>query len=161
MRLKVRAAVTDDLPQVYAIAAANPAAPQWTMAQFKEILSPGESSTVTRVLLVAVEDAAVVGFAVVSAVTVMYPVEAELESIAVAPAQQGRGVGRTLLQDALRWAESMGAGELRLEVRVSNVVARKLYEGIGFKSCGMRPKYYANPVEDAVCMIRETIAREL
>jgi len=160
MRVTVRTAVADDLPQVYTIAAANPSAPQWTLAQFEEILSAGESA-VTRVLLVATADAAVVGFAVVSAVTVVYPVEAELESIAVAPEWQGRGVGRALMQDVLWWAESVGADELRLEVRVSNVVARKLYEGIGFKLCGMRPKYYANPVEDAVCMIRATMFREV
>lgn len=160
MRVTVRAAVAGDLPQVHAIAAANPSAPQWTLAQFEEILSAGESA-VTRVLLVAAAGAAIVGFAVVSAVTVVYPVEAELESIAVAPEWKGQGVGRALMQDVLWWAESVGAGELRLEVRVSNVVARKLYEGIGFKLCGMRPKYYANPVEDAVCMNRETLAREV
>lgn len=160
MRVTVRTAVADELPQVFAIAAANPSAPQWTLAQFEEILSAGKS-TVTRVLLVATADAAVVGFAVVSAVTVVYPVEAELESIAVAPEWHRRGVGRALMEQVLLWAKSLNAGELRLEVRVSNVVAQKLYEEIGFKLCGMRPKYYANPVEDAVCMIRETMAQEI
>ena len=160
MRVTVRAAVAEDLPQVFAIAAANPSAPQWTLAQFEEILSAGESA-VTRQLLVATEDVAVVGFAVVSAVTAVYPVDAELESIAVAPKWQRRGVGRALMQDVLRWSESVGAGELRLEVRVSNASAQKMYEASGFHVCGMRPKYYANPVEDAVCMIRETMAREV
>lgn len=160
MRVTVRAAVVDDLPQVFAIAAANPSAPQWTLAQFEEILS-ASTSAVTRVMLVATEKAAVVGFAVVSAVTAVYPVEAELESIAVATAWHRRGVGRALMEHILLWAKSLKAEELRLEVRVSNIVAQKLYEAIGFKLCGMRPKYYANPVEDAVCMMHETMAREV
>ncbi|MEZ2347075.1 ribosomal protein S18-alanine N-acetyltransferase [Terriglobus sp. RCC_193] len=160
MRVTVRTAVVDDLPQVYAIAAANPSAPQWTLAQFQEILSPNESM-VTRQLLVAMADVTVVGFAVVSAVTVVYPVEAELESIAVSPEWQRHGAGRALMQDVLRWAASVGAAELRLEVRMSNAAAQKLYEASGFHTCGMRPRYYANPVEDAVCMIRATMAGEL
>ncbi|SDG05829.1 ribosomal protein S18-alanine N-acetyltransferase [Terriglobus roseus] len=155
MRLMVRAATADELQQVYEIAVANPSAPQWTLAQFAEILSPGESA-VTRELLVAMGDTAVLGFAVVSAVTIVYPVEAELESIAVAPEWHRQGVGRALMQEVLRWAESAGAAELRLEVRVSNTGAQKLYEESGFHSNGMRPRYYANPVEDAVCMIRGT-----
>lgn len=158
--MTVRAAVVDDLPQVFAIAAANPSAPQWTLAQFEEILSAGKSA-VTREFLVATEKTVVVGFAVVSAVTAVYPVEAELESIAVAPEWHRRGVGRALMKHVLLWAKSLNAGELRLEVRVSNIVAQKLYEAVGFKLCGMRPKYYANPVEDAVCMIHEPMAPEV
>jgi [ribosomal protein S18]-alanine N-acetyltransferase len=153
MRLEVRPAIADDVRQVYEIAKANPTAPQWTLAQMEEIVSPGESG-VTRQLLVAIADAAVVGFAVVSAVTIVYPVEAELESIAVSPEWHRHGVGRALMQGVLGWGQSVGAAEMRLEVRVGNLAAQNLYEESGFQSSGMRPKYYANPVEDAVCMIR-------
>lgn len=151
----VRSATADELQQIYEIALANPSAPQWTRAQFDEILSPGESA-VTRELLVAMGDTAVIGFAVISAVTIVYPVEAELESIAVAPEWHRRGVGRALMQGVLGWAETVGAAEMRLEVRAGNLAAQKLYEESGFHASGMRPRYYANPVEDAVCMIRGT-----
>jgi ribosomal-protein-alanine N-acetyltransferase len=39
-----------------------------------------------------------------------------------------------------------------LDVRVSNTVARKLYEKYGFVFQGMRKNYYSNPEEDAIVM---------
>ncbi|MEK6396887.1 MAG: ribosomal protein S18-alanine N-acetyltransferase [Terriglobus sp.] len=158
MRLTVRDAVMADVARVQAIAAANPTAPQWTLDQFAEILEPHESA-VTRVLLVGVCGDDLVGFVVVSALTAVYPVEAELESIAVAPEWQRKGLGRALLEAGVAWAKSVGAADLRLEVRTGNVAARQLYEQNGFISEGLRRGYYANPVEDAVCMnrtLRET-----
>lgn len=154
MRLTVRAAGPADVTRVQAIAAANPTAPQWTPDQFAEILLPNESA-VTRVLLVGLQGADVVGFVVVSALTHVYPVEAELESIAVAPEWQRQGVGKALLEAAVGWADSVGTADLRLEVRTGNVSARRLYEQSGFDVEGVRRRYYANPVEDAVCMNRK------
>jgi ribosomal-protein-alanine N-acetyltransferase len=43
-----------------------------------------------------------------------------------------------------------GGREILLEVRDSNVAARRLYEGAGFQENGRRPAYYRNPDEDAV-----------
>lgn len=37
-----------------------------------------------------------------------------------------------------------------LEVRESNMAARRLYEKLGFAETGRRRGYYANPPEDAV-----------
>jgi ribosomal-protein-alanine N-acetyltransferase len=154
MRLTIRAAVAADVARVQAIAAANPPAPQWSVDQFAEILLPNESA-VTRVLLVGLQNDAVVGFVVASALSAVYPVEAELESIAVAPEWQRQGVGRALLAAAVEWADSVGTAELRLEVRTGNASARRLYEAAGFHVEGIRRRYYANPVEDAVCMNRK------
>ena len=39
-----------------------------------------------------------------------------------------------------------------LEVRASNQAARTLYRQMGFAQISTRPKYYTNPVEDAVLM---------
>ncbi|HEY9138311.1 MAG TPA: ribosomal protein S18-alanine N-acetyltransferase [Terriglobus sp.] len=160
MRLTIRAAVAVDVARVQAIAAANPTAPQWSVEQFAEILLPNESA-VTRVLLVGLQNDAVAGFVVVSALTAVYPVEAELESIAVAPEWQRQGVGRALLETAVGWADSVGAADLRLEVRTGNNSARNLYERTGFDVEGIRRGYYANPVEDAVCMSRKLRPTEM
>jgi len=151
----IRHAIAADLDRVLAIATANPTAPQWIRRQYELLLYPGNSA-VEGVLLVAThriqDQEAITGFAVASALTAVFPVEAELESIAVDPGQQACGIGRSLLQATIDWAQSVGATELRLDVRQSNQHARSLYQSTGFTATGTRPAYYANPVEDAICM---------
>ena len=45
-----------------------------------------------------------------------------------------------------------GRKRFLLEVRAGNISAIRLYEGLGFKKDGIRPKFYSNPEEDAVLM---------
>jgi ribosomal protein S18 acetylase RimI-like enzyme len=42
--------------------------------------------------------------------------------------------------------------ELTLEVRASNRAALGFYRAQGFEETGRRPRYYADPEEDAVLM---------
>ena len=49
---------------------------------------------------------------------------------------------------------------ITLEVRVSNVAAISLYEKFGFKSIGVRKKYYQDNNEDALIMFTENIWHE-
>jgi ribosomal-protein-alanine N-acetyltransferase len=96
----------------------------------------------------APETRAVAGFAVAS----LLAPQAELESIAVAAESQRRGLARRLvaaLAADLRPARIM---EVVLEVRVSNLPALALYRALGFTESGRRPRYYSDPVEDAVLM---------
>jgi ribosomal-protein-alanine N-acetyltransferase len=90
----------------------------------------------------------VAGFAVAS----LLPPQAELESIAVALAAQRQGLARRLfavLADELQAAQ---VTEVLLEVRASNQPALGLYQRLGFAETGRRPRYYHDPVEDAVLM---------
>ncbi|HDQ73881.1 MAG TPA: GNAT family N-acetyltransferase [Chloroflexi bacterium] len=58
-------------------------------------------------------------------------------NVAVHPAYRGRGIGRALMDAALdAVAMAGGDGWVGLEVREENVVARKLYEKLGFRSVG-------------------------
>jgi ribosomal-protein-alanine N-acetyltransferase len=50
------------------------------------------------------------------------------------------------------------AREATLEVRLSNMPARRLYERFGFSVAGVRRAYYTNPVEDAIVLWREGLA---
>ena len=50
----------------------------------------------------------------------------------------------------LRQAQTLAASRILLEVRESNLAARRLYEKHGFRESGRRPKYYSNPIEDAI-----------
>lgn len=68
--------------------------------------------------------------------------EAEILTLAVTPAARGRGLGRRLLQAAIKKAHEMGAGAMFLEVGVDNPAALALYAGLGFTKAGSRKGYY-------------------
>jgi len=59
-----------------------------------------------------------------------------------------------LLEAALDLLVRRGGREVFLEVRVSNLAARRLYEAAGFRVVGVRPRYYRRPVEDALVLRR-------
>lgn len=76
--------------------------------------------------------------------------EAELLTLAVAPAAQRRGIGRSLLEEAAAEAAAAGAQRLLLEVSVDNVAAIALYERAGFVGLGVRRGYYGRCDGDRV-----------
>jgi [ribosomal protein S18]-alanine N-acetyltransferase len=68
--------------------------------------------------------------------------EAEILSIAIAPARRRRGLSRPLLDYHLRSLAGLGARAVFLEVDEHNTPARRLYEGAGFREVGRREGYY-------------------
>ncbi|WP_206448314.1 ribosomal protein S18-alanine N-acetyltransferase [Agrococcus sp. KRD186] len=82
-------------------------------------------------------------------------VEGDVQTIAVVDEARGRGIGRALLAELLVEAERRGVRELFLEVRADNPAARALYESVGFREIGVRPRYYQPEDIDAVAMKRE------
>jgi len=90
----------------------------------------------------------IVGFAVAS----LLPPQAEIETIAVVPSGQRKGVGRLLLGALLEETKRAGVTEVLLEARQSNRPALGLYRSLGFEQTAVRPRYYADPQEDAVLM---------
>ena len=71
--------------------------------------------------------------------------EAEILSVAVVRASQGRGLGRRLLELHLRRLAGLGARAVFLEVDEHNTSAIKLYGRAGFHEVARRPNYYALP----------------
>ena len=104
----------------------------------------------TRHYLVAVEGAAVVGYAGLCD----YPDEAFVQTIAVAKPAQGSGLGARLLQALLDEAERRGQRRVLLEVRADNDRAVALYERFGFRRTGVRRGYYQPSGADALVMTR-------
>ncbi len=81
--------------------------------------------------------------------------EMHLLNITVAPALQGRGLARQMLDALVDLCRSRGEPMLWLEVRTSNDRARALYRRYGFAEIGLRRGYYPAPKgrrEDAVVM---------
>lgn len=81
--------------------------------------------------------------------------EVHLLNLTVAPAYQGEGWGRVMLDALALWARGQGAQWLWLEVRASNTRAQKIYERHGYRRVCERKSYYpaAHGLrEDAVVM---------
>lgn len=80
--------------------------------------------------------------------------EAEIISFAVEPQHQGKAFGKKLMEHGLKELAASGIAKIFLEVRVSNVAARKLYESLGGAEIAIREGYYTaehdGKAEDAV-----------
>ncbi len=115
----------------------------WTEKLFVEGLQSGHLSTVLT------EENQVIGFCILQKVLD----EANLLLMAIAPAQQGRGLGLQLLNDSVA-ALGDKTSVVFLEVRESNIAAQRLYEKAGFSQIDLRKNYYptATGKEHAVIM---------
>lgn len=114
----------------------------WTRGQLAECLR-GELE-----VLVATRDHAVVGYAVAHRAAD----EAEILNLGVAPQARRAGVGRALVRAIIARVARAGARTVYLEVRESNVAARRLYASEGFAAAGRRAGYYRRPAEDAIVL---------
>lgn len=83
--------------------------------------------------------------------------DAHITTIAVDPAERGRGVGELLLSALIDHAYELGARQITLEVRVSNTTAQRLYLKYGFQPAGTRTRYYTDNGEDALIMWTDPI----
>jgi ribosomal-protein-alanine N-acetyltransferase len=68
--------------------------------------------------------------------------EAEILSVAIAPAWRGRGFARPLLDLHLRRLAGLGVRAVFLEVDENNEPACRLYRNAGFSEVGVRKGYY-------------------
>lgn len=85
--------------------------------------------------------------------------EASVQTIAVDPEWQGRGVGRALLRALLDRADAFEAVTF-LEVRTDNEPALALYRGHGFEIVGLRRGYYQPSGADAYTMRRPRVTAQ-
>jgi ribosomal-protein-alanine N-acetyltransferase len=132
-----------DLPQVIAIERRAFPTP-WSLAMF--VL---ELSKPSGVCLSARRDGRMVGYVVCS----RYDTVWHIMNVAVDPGERRTGVATSLLTALL---ERVGDSRARftLEVRQSNAAAIALYEGFGFRTAGLRRRYYQDNGEDALIMWR-------
>jgi ribosomal-protein-alanine N-acetyltransferase len=83
--------------------------------------------------------------------------EAHITTFATRTAWRRQGIGERLLVALLDLSLERGAKEATLEVRPSNIPAKRLYEKYGFKVVGVRPRYYSDNNEDALIMTTDTL----
>jgi ribosomal-protein-alanine N-acetyltransferase len=80
--------------------------------------------------------------------------ESHILNLAVHPDFRRRGVATILMDNAVGELKKRGCMFVYLKVRLSNAGAQKFYELLGFQVEGIRKKYYDDPVEDALMMMR-------
>ncbi len=110
-------------------------------------------------ILVAEVDGVVVGYVMLHQSIPLPSHEHVLEvnGLAVAPGQQGKGIGRRLVEEAKREAQRRGARKLSLRVLAPNVSARRLYEACGFGVEGVLAAEFVldgQPVDDVLMACR-------
>jgi ribosomal-protein-alanine N-acetyltransferase len=137
-----------DIPAVHAIERASFAVP-WPDDAYRNELATNRLAS----YVVARTDDAIVGFA---GLWVMVD-EAHVTTFAVDPRWRRRGVGERLLLALLDISVARRAREATLEVRLSNMPARRLYEKYGFRPVGIRPRYYSDNGEDALIMTTDAL----
>lgn len=83
--------------------------------------------------------------------------EAHITNLSVHPNFQNQKIAHFLLLNSIDECYREKIKYITLEVRVSNEKAIHLYEKFGFKSLGLRKKYYQDNNEDALIMWSENI----
>jgi ribosomal-protein-alanine N-acetyltransferase len=78
--------------------------------------------------------------------------ETEIVNVCVNSSYRGLGVGKMLVSSVIEYSKNHGVKKLMLEVRKSNAVAIKLYDGFGFIPVGVSKNHYKLPTEDAILM---------
>lgn len=147
--LRIEAMRLADIPEVQAIERASFTTP-WPPQAYRSELETNKLAA----YLVARIDGRVVAYA---GLWLMVD-EAHITTFAVHPAWRRRRIGERLLLAALDLAVDRGAREATLEVRLSNLAARRLYEKYGFRPVGLRPRYYTDDDEDALIMTTDPLA---
>jgi ribosomal-protein-alanine N-acetyltransferase len=148
VRLLIEPMTLDDVPAVQAIERASFATP-WPDDAYRSELQTNRLAS----YLVARSDGQVVAFA---GIWLMVD-EAHITTFAVHPDWRRRGIGERLLLAIMDVAVERHAREATLEVRLSNLAARRLYEKYGFRPVGLRPRYYTDNGEDALIMTTEPL----
>jgi ribosomal-protein-alanine N-acetyltransferase len=139
MPLAIRSALLNDVPAILAIEQQAPSAAHWSSEQYRKLVGSG-------LVLVAEETDTICGFVCAQAVSG----EWEIENVVVADGFLRRGIASELVREMIQRAQNEAASAILLEVRESNLSARRLYEKHGFREVGRRRAYYRDPAEDAI-----------
>jgi ribosomal-protein-alanine N-acetyltransferase len=148
MTIAIEAMTLADLPAVHRIERASFTSP-WPDDAYRSELQTNRLAT----YIVARLDGQIVAF---GGIWLMVD-EAHITTFAVDPRWRRRGIGSRLLLALLDVAHARHAREATLEVRLSNMAARRLYEKHGFRPVGLRPNYYSDDGEDALIMTTDAL----
>jgi diamine N-acetyltransferase len=166
MSLRIRPATTSDAAALSAFAAEtfhvtyaafntaeNMAA--YTDATFSPERQRGEIEDPSGFVLLAVDDAEIVGYAQIA------PGHGALEikRFYIAPTRHGRGVAQLLMDAVVRSAAARGAGALWLSVWEHNPRAIAFYRKVGFAETGVSTFELGSETQRDLLMVRPLTSR--
>ncbi|GAB3191390.1 ribosomal protein S18-alanine N-acetyltransferase [Nesterenkonia suensis] len=153
--VELRTMTVEDVPEVLALERRLFPHDAWPEQFFLQELAHTQGERATRrywVLTEPVEDDPITDERIIGYVGMMCVLPlADVQTIAVAPEAQGRGLGTRLLRLVVDTAAAWGAEQVLLEVRADNDGAQCLYAREGFVPIHTRPRYYSDGV-DALIM---------
>lgn len=119
----------------------------WTHAMLQEATTASD-----KIFLVAQRGNQIIGMCGLQLIAG----EGEISNVSVSKEHRREGISTRMLTELLRTGRQAGLHAFTLEVRKSNLAARRLYEKFGFVSEGIRPGFYDQPKEDAeILWLRE------
>lgn len=146
MSLKIRKAACADLEQIHTLENICFDIP-WSYEMLYEDICVNKGT----VYYVVEDDGKIVGY---GGMWIILD-EAHITNVCIDPEKRRKGYAMLLMKTLCDKAQSLGADNMTLEVRVSNHDALRLYKKCGFSVHGLRKRYYSNNNEDAYIMWRE------
>jgi len=144
---QLRTATIDDLDAIMALETGTFGTDAWSAESMRrELVNPHGRYLVAHPL----GEHEVVGYA--GLLAPRRSEQADIQTIAVAPAARRGGLGRALMNALIVEAKGRGAREIFLEVRADNPAAKNLYDDLGFETLGVRKGYYQPDNVDAIMM---------
>ena len=144
----IRPARPDDVAAIHGLEQETETAAHWGEREYDALFA---AETPPRIALVVTSEAdagQVIGFVIARCATA----EWEIENVVVTRERRNQGIGMKIIRELLLKAQAAGATSVLLEVRESNLAARRLYEKVGFSTQGRRRNYYRDPEEDALLL---------
>ena len=143
--IKIRHARKEDAKAIWEVAeSAYEKGSPWELSQFQELIS---YKNVLH-LIASQTDGEIVALIIASKTMV----EADIYMLAVKKSHQGKGIGKKIFKELIEELKSSDLETIFLEVRESNIAAKKVYQKLDFIEIGRRKDYYSKPKEDALMM---------
>jgi ribosomal-protein-alanine acetyltransferase len=132
--IRIRSVRQNDLGSILRIEKSSFGREAWSREQFLDYLAQPDRS----VFVVAIIDDKVAGYAL----AFHSRTRAEIDSIAVPPAQRGKGVAFALMKRVIGLLRRRGYSDVFLSVRITNKAAIRLYRKLGFHRVRRLNGYY-------------------
>jgi ribosomal-protein-alanine N-acetyltransferase len=146
--VQIRPAIPADIPSIRTLEQQADTAAHWAEREYDALFAADAPERIAVVAANESDTAQVCGFVIARCAHD----EWEIENVVVARDHQRLGIGTKLIRDLLLRVETAHATSVLLEVRESNLAARRLYEKLGFSQQARRGNYYRDPPEDALLL---------